>query len=85
MAIAPLIESTVVLVTSTGCRYYDGVVASVSVRPYAASLKNHTELTFSAYWSDKSDPLPSVVIPGPRPSIKGWPNPKRYLYYYKYI
>jgi hypothetical protein len=61
-----------------GNRYYDGVVASASGRPYAASLKDYDDLSYTPFWSEKGDPLPSSVAPGPRPSIKGWPSPKRY-------
>lgn len=59
-------------------RFYDGIVASPSGRPYLPSLKAHTELSFTPYYDDSGKVLPNAVVPAARPSLDNWPAPKRF-------
>ncbi len=59
-------------------RYFDGIIASTSGRPYLSSLKEHTELTFSPYYNETGTLLASAVTPLDHQNINNWPTPKRY-------
>lgn len=61
-----------------GKRYYDGILASPSARPYAASLRAHTELKFTPFYSANGEQLPTAVVPAARPDIQTWPSPTKY-------
>jgi hypothetical protein len=59
-------------------RYYDGILASPSARPYAPSLRYHAELAFTPYYDTHGNPLGGAVAPAPRPDITTWPAPTGY-------
>ena len=56
-------------------RYYMGILASPSGRPYAKHLKDHRELSFSPYYDENGHLLPGAVPMGPRPDIRRWSYP----------
>jgi len=58
--------------------FWEGIVASPSGRPWLPSLKDHTELSFTPYYDDAGNVLPTAVPPAPHPSIMNWPDPRRY-------
>jgi len=59
-------------------RFYDGIIASPSGRPYLPRLKDHVELSFTPYYDENGNVLPSAATPAVRPSLDNWPAPKRY-------
>jgi hypothetical protein len=59
-------------------RYFDGIAAANSGRPYAAKLTDHTELSFTPYYDADGKPLATAVPPAPRPDITSWPAPRKY-------
>lgn len=56
-------------------RYYLGIVAAPSGRPYAPHLKDHEELSFSKYYDEKGKPVPGAVPMAARPDINRWSYP----------
>lgn len=57
-------------------RYYTGILASPSGRPYAKNLKEHKELSFTPYYDDKGAPIPAAIPMGARPDINNWVYPR---------
>lgn len=61
-----------------GQRYYNGIVAAASERPYLPKLSDHTELKFSPYYDVEGSALPQAAPPAARPDITTWPSPRKY-------
>lgn len=56
-------------------RFYFGILAADSGRPYAVSLKDHKELRFTPYYDARGATLPGAVPMGSRPHIATWKYP----------
>lgn len=57
-------------------RYFTGILASPSGRPYAAHLRDHKELSFTPYYDEDGEPLAGAVQMRTRPDINRWTYPR---------
>lgn len=57
-------------------RYYQGIIAAPSGRPFAPRLKDHRELAFTPYYDEIDNVLPTAVPMAPRPDINAWAYPE---------